>query len=120
MQSFGIQPVVRVHDFEVHTACVADALVDTLAMATVFLVDDLDDVGVFFSIGIGNFAGVVLGAVIYKDDLGLLPGGQQLSVGAGREPGRGAAYQSAWLSREKSWVSSARTSAGYCRSSRKL
>ena len=46
-------------------------------MATVFLVDDLDDVGVFFSIGIGNFAGVVLGAVIYKDDLGLLPGGQQ-------------------------------------------
>ena len=43
LQSFGIQPVVRVHDFEVHTACVADALVDTLAMATVFLVDDLDD-----------------------------------------------------------------------------
>ena len=77
MQSFGIQPVVRVHDFEVHTACVADTLVDPLAMATVFLVDDLDDVGVFFSIGIGNFAGVVLGAVIYKDDFGLLPGGQQ-------------------------------------------
>ena len=41
------------------------------------VVDDLDDVGVFFSIGIGNFAGVVLGAVIHKDDLGVLPRGEE-------------------------------------------
>ena len=40
-------------------------------------VDDANDGGVFFGVGVGNFAGVVLGAVVDKDDLGILACGEQ-------------------------------------------
>ena len=55
----------------------AERLIDALAVATVLLMDDADDGGVFFGVGIGDLAGVVLGAVIHKDDLGVLPRGEQ-------------------------------------------
>ena len=77
LQGIGVQPVIRVHDFEVDAGGIADALIDALAVAAVLLMDDADDVGVFFSVGIGDLAGVVLGAVIHKDDLGVLPRGEQ-------------------------------------------
>jgi len=77
LQGIGVQPVIRVHDLEVDSGGIADALVDALAVAAVFLMDDADDGGVLFGVGIGDLAGVVLGAVIHKDDLGVLPCGEQ-------------------------------------------
>ena len=77
LQRVGVQPVVGVDDLEIDARRVADALVDALTVATVLLMDDANDGGVFFGVGVGNFAGVVLGAVVDKDDLGILARGEQ-------------------------------------------
>ena len=53
------------------------AIIGLIAAAAVLLMNDADDGGVLFGVGVGNFAGVVLGAVIHKDDLGVLPRGEQ-------------------------------------------
>ena len=45
------------------------AIIGLIAAAAVLLMNDADDGGVLFGVGVGNFAGVVLGAVIHKDDL---------------------------------------------------
>ena len=76
-QGVGVQPVVGVHHLEVDPPGVADALVHPFAVAAVLLMDDPDDVGVFFRPGVRNGAGLVLGTVIHQDDLGVLPRGQQ-------------------------------------------
>ena len=76
-QGVTVQPVVRIDHLKVHAGGVADALVDTLAVAAVLLMDHADDGGVLFGVGIGDFAGVILGAVIHQDDFGFLAGGQQ-------------------------------------------
>ena len=77
LQGIGVEPVVGVDDLEVDAGGIADALVDALAVAAVLLMNDADDGGVLFGVGVGNFAGVVLGAVVHKDDLGVLPRGEQ-------------------------------------------
>ena len=46
-------------------------------MAAVLLMDNADDGGVFGGVFIGDLAGVVFGAVIHKDDLGVFASGQQ-------------------------------------------
>ena len=77
LQGIGVEPVVGVDDLEVDAGGIADALVDALAVAAVLLMYGFYDGGVLFGVGVGNFAGVVLGAVIHKDDLGVLPRGEQ-------------------------------------------
>ena len=77
LQGIGVQPVIGVHYFEVHASGVADALIDTLTVAAVLLMDYADDGGVLFGVGIGDFAGVILGAVIHQDDFGVLARGEQ-------------------------------------------
>ena len=77
LQGIGVQPVIGVHYFEVHAGGVADALIDTLTVAAVLLMDYADDGGVLLGVGIGDFAGVILGAVIYQDDFGVLARGEQ-------------------------------------------
>ena len=77
LQGLGVQPVIGVHDLEVDAGGIADALIDALAVAAVLLMDDADDGGVLFGVGVGNFAGVVLGAVVDEDDLGILARGEQ-------------------------------------------
>ena len=62
LQGIGVEPVVGVDDLEVDAGGIADALVDALAVAAVLLMNDADDGGVLFGVGVGNFAGVVLGA----------------------------------------------------------
>ena len=54
-----------------------ETLVDALAVAAVFLVDDPNDIGVLGGIGVGNGAGTVGGAVVNNDDLHAIPAGQQ-------------------------------------------
>ena len=61
LQGIGVEPVVGVDDLEVDAGGIADALVDALAVAAVLLMNDADDGGVLFGVGIGNFAGVILG-----------------------------------------------------------
>ena len=59
LQGIGVQPVIGVHDLEVDAGGIADALIDALAVAAVLLMDDADDGGVLFGVGIGNLASVV-------------------------------------------------------------
>ena len=77
-EGIDVQPVVTVHDFVVQTGGVADALIHTLAVAAVFLMDGLDDGGVLGGIFITDGRGVVLyGTVVHQNDLGLLSGRKQ-------------------------------------------
>ena len=77
-QGVGVQPVVAVHYLIVQACGVADALIHTLAVAAVFLMDGLDDGGIFGDVLVADGGGIVLhGTVVHKDDLGLLSGRKQ-------------------------------------------
>ena len=64
-----VGPVVGVHHFVVEPLGPAEPLIDPLAVAPVFLVHHPDDIGVLGGISVGDGTGIVLGAVIHKDDL---------------------------------------------------
>ena len=69
-QSGGVQPVVGVHHLIVQTLGMPDALVDTLAVAAVLLMDGLDDGGIFGSVLIADGGGVIPGGtIVHQDDL---------------------------------------------------
>ena len=77
-QGLGVQPVVAVHHLVINAGGIADALVDALAVAAVFLVDGPDDGGVFGGVFVADGGGFVLGGpVVHQDDLGILTGGEQ-------------------------------------------
>ena len=77
-QSVGVQPVVAVHDLIVQAGGIADALIDALAVTAVFLMDGLDDGGIFGGIFIADGRGVVLdGTIVHQNDLGLFACRQQ-------------------------------------------
>ena len=77
VQAGHIQPVVRVHHLVVQAGGVGQALVYALAVAAVGLVDDPHHIGVLFGIPVGNGGGVIGGAVVHQDDLGLIAGLQE-------------------------------------------
>ena len=95
VQSVLVQPVVRVHHLIIYAPGVADALVDALAVAAVFLVDGPDDVGVLGGPRIALGRSVVFGgAVVHQNDLDVLACGQQrlhavVHVGGGVVAGDG-------------------------------
>ena len=72
----GAECVVAVHGLEILSRGVAQALVDALPMAAVFLMHDLYDIRVFLGKGVGNRAGIVLRAVVDDDDLHPVAAGQ--------------------------------------------
>ena len=74
LQRITVQPVIGVHDLEIHTGRIAHALIDSLTVAAVFLMDDPHDGGIFFGVGIGNLAGFIGGAVIHQNDFRFFPG----------------------------------------------
>ena len=53
------------------------ALVHTLAMAAIGLVNDPHHIGILFGIPVGNGRGVIGGAIVHQDDLGLVAGLQE-------------------------------------------
>ena len=88
LQAVGIQPVIGIHDLEIQALRVADALIDALAVAAVLLMDDPHDVGVAGGELVCDFAGIVLGAIVHQNDLGVLPRGQQRLDAVGHIRGR--------------------------------
>ena len=71
------EPVVAVHGLEILAGSMAQALVDALAVAAVFLVYGLDDRGVFCGVSVRDLAGAVLRAVVDDDDLDALAAREQ-------------------------------------------
>ena len=52
-------------------------LIDALAVAAVFLMDDGHNIRVFFPVAVGNLPGGILGAIVNDDDLHPVASGQQ-------------------------------------------
>ena len=78
LQGGGVQPVVAVHDLVVEAGGVADALIDTLTMTAVLLMDGFDDGGILGGVLVADGWGLVFhGTVVHKDDLGLLSSRKQ-------------------------------------------
>ena len=69
--------VVAVHDLEIGAGGMLQALVDALAVAAVFLMDDPHNVREFPGVFVGDLPGVVLGAVVNNDDLHPVSPGQE-------------------------------------------
>ncbi len=61
--------VVAVHALEIFAGGLGQTLIDARPVAPVGLMDGPDDGGIFFLIGIGNFAGPVRGPVVHHQHL---------------------------------------------------
>ena len=73
----GAEGVVAVHDLEIGAGGVLQSLIDALTVAAVFLMNDPHNVREFPGIFVGDFSGVILGAVINNDDLHPVSPGQE-------------------------------------------
>ena len=70
LEGLRVDPVVRVHDLEIHAVCLGECLEDGDAVAAVVLMDCLDDGGVLLLPLQRALQGIVLGGtVIHNDDL---------------------------------------------------
>ena len=77
-QRVHVHPVVRVHYFIVDALGVSDALVDSLSMAAVLLVDGPDNTGIPLLVTVTDGRGLILGgAVVHQDDLNIVPSLEQ-------------------------------------------
>jgi hypothetical protein len=71
------QNVVRVNNLKILTAGPVKALINTLAVAAVLLMNDTDDVGILLCVIISDLTGTILGAVIDDNDLHTVSAGQK-------------------------------------------
>ena len=69
--------VSGIHDLELLAGGSLQTGVDAGAVAAVFLVDDLDDVGILGGIAVADGTSIVLGAVVDDDDLHPLAAAEQ-------------------------------------------
>ena len=72
-----VHPVVGVHNLEIQARGVCKTRHHRVAVAAVFLVDGPHDAGIPAFVVVGDFRGIVLGAVVHDQDLHLVAAGQQ-------------------------------------------